>query len=410
MTPSMSKQAETDSEQVALLTALCVDNPQLEQLDASLAELNLFEAAGLTRDEVKHSRFLSFLINPRETHGLGDAFLTRILQKSIQASGREDLAVRPIELELWDMSDCEIRTEWSGIDIMILNHSHRLAIVIENKIGSGEHSDQLKRYHATIKQHFGDWTVLPLFLSPSGVPPTDDRFVPVTYELIVSLVDHFTTTRASSLSVAMQTILGHYAQLLRRHVVSDSTVKELCQEIYRKHKKAIDLIFEYRQDGMASIRSTATAFVDMGGMFERTGDKVSAISFVPITWKSWMPISKDKWWSKEGWPLLFWFEFSDRGVRLILEIGPGERGTRQAFLDAAVANKPTFDPQSKNVSKFYNRIYRFPMITAGTMATGDEDRMSREFSERWNTFLAHHFNIIEKALRETLPPPEGPEG
>src|SRR5579862_2960485 len=129
--------SSAESEQISRLTALCVDNPQLEQLDSMLAELNIFEAAGLTRDEVKHSRFLSFLLNPREAHGLGDAFLTRTLQKSIQESGRTDLEVSPLELELWDLADSEVRPEWSGIDIAVLNHTQKLAIVVENKIGSG---------------------------------------------------------------------------------------------------------------------------------------------------------------------------------------------------------------------------------------------------------------------------------
>jgi hypothetical protein len=36
--------------------------------------------------------------------------------------------------------------------------------------------------------------------------------------------------------------------MIRRHIVSDSDVSELCQRIYRKHKRALDLIFEHRPD------------------------------------------------------------------------------------------------------------------------------------------------------------------
>ena len=396
---STSNPEAAEAQQVALLTALCVDNPQLEQLDTMLAELNMFEAAGLTRDEVKHSRFLSFLLNPREAHGLGDAFLTRMLQKSIQASGREDLAISPIELELWDMSDSEVRTEWSGIDILMLNHTHRVAIVIENKIGSGEHTDQLKRYYATIRQHFGDWKVLPLFLSPSGVPPSDERFVPVTYELIVTLVDHFLANRASSLSVAMQTVLTHYVQLLRRHVVSDSTVKELCQEIYRKHRKAIDLIFEYRQDRWAALRETAAGFVEIGDLFERTGDRPYQVCFIPQGWKKWMPTSDDRRWSKAGWPLLFWFDFTEKEVFLRLDIGPCDRTLGKSLLDAANANKPPLNPQSRVLNKQTNRIFRLQMVGSAALSSSDEGRINNEFSSRWHSFLARDFDGIEKALR-----------
>jgi hypothetical protein len=57
------------TEQLAALTAFCVDNPELDQLEAMLAEFNLFEAAGLTNQEIRHSRFLSFLLDPKGAQG-----------------------------------------------------------------------------------------------------------------------------------------------------------------------------------------------------------------------------------------------------------------------------------------------------------------------------------------------------
>jgi hypothetical protein len=45
--------------------------------------LNIFEAAGLHRQEIRHSHFLAFLLRPQEAHGLGDAFLKRLIQKAL---------------------------------------------------------------------------------------------------------------------------------------------------------------------------------------------------------------------------------------------------------------------------------------------------------------------------------------
>jgi hypothetical protein len=53
------------TDQLAALTAFCVNNAELEQLEAMLAEFNVFEAAGLTSQEIRHSRFLSFLLDPK---------------------------------------------------------------------------------------------------------------------------------------------------------------------------------------------------------------------------------------------------------------------------------------------------------------------------------------------------------
>jgi len=94
----------------------------------------MFEAAGLTRDEQKHSCLLAFLLNPKESHRLGDSVLTRILQEAVGRSKRTDLPVSALDLELWDLSDTEVLTEWSKIDILVLNRTNNLAVVIENKI------------------------------------------------------------------------------------------------------------------------------------------------------------------------------------------------------------------------------------------------------------------------------------
>ncbi|HEU5368889.1 MAG TPA: PD-(D/E)XK nuclease family protein [Ktedonobacterales bacterium] len=61
------------------LEALVVDNPDLERLEALLERFNIFEAIGAVRQEVRHSDFLAFLLTPQQNHGLGDAFLKRLI-------------------------------------------------------------------------------------------------------------------------------------------------------------------------------------------------------------------------------------------------------------------------------------------------------------------------------------------
>lgn len=53
------------------LEAFVTDNPDLEHLEALLAQFNIFEAIGTVRHEVRHSDFLAYLLNPQENHGLG---------------------------------------------------------------------------------------------------------------------------------------------------------------------------------------------------------------------------------------------------------------------------------------------------------------------------------------------------
>jgi hypothetical protein len=65
------------------LEALVVDNADLERLESLIAQFNIFEAVGVERQELRHSDFLSFLLDPRQSHGLGDSFLRRLLQRRL---------------------------------------------------------------------------------------------------------------------------------------------------------------------------------------------------------------------------------------------------------------------------------------------------------------------------------------
>jgi len=53
------------------LEALVVDNQDLEELETLLDQFNIFEAVGAVHAEVRHSDFLSFLLDPSKTMGWG---------------------------------------------------------------------------------------------------------------------------------------------------------------------------------------------------------------------------------------------------------------------------------------------------------------------------------------------------
>jgi hypothetical protein len=82
-----SASAEGNSQDLEAPEALVVDNPELERLEALLDEFNIFEAIGAVRVELRHSDFLAFLLNPTQNHGLGDAFVKRLLEKPRLPSG-----------------------------------------------------------------------------------------------------------------------------------------------------------------------------------------------------------------------------------------------------------------------------------------------------------------------------------
>src|SRR5216684_1999823 len=110
------------------LEALVVDNPDLERLEALLDQFNIFEAIGAVRQELRHSDFLAFLLNPQQNHGLGDVFLKKLLQKVLVAAYDTSTLVSPIDLDVWNLDQAFVLREWQNIDILLLDEAHQLAL------------------------------------------------------------------------------------------------------------------------------------------------------------------------------------------------------------------------------------------------------------------------------------------
>ena len=70
------------TEAIEALKYFIDDNEDLESLETRLDRFNIFESLGLVRQEIRHSAFLSWLLDPTETHGLGDYWLRQFLKRS----------------------------------------------------------------------------------------------------------------------------------------------------------------------------------------------------------------------------------------------------------------------------------------------------------------------------------------
>jgi hypothetical protein len=86
-----------------------------------------------------------------------------------------------------------------------------------NKIDSGEHSEQLRRYWQITNQHYPLWNIIGLFLTPDGGQPSDDNYFPIDYVSICELLEKLIETRKSTLGPDVLVAISHYDQMLRRH-------------------------------------------------------------------------------------------------------------------------------------------------------------------------------------------------
>jgi len=377
------------------LEALVVGNPDLEHLEAHLQQFNIFEAIGAVRQELRHSDFLAFLLNPVQPHGLGDAFVKGLLQKVIIDSGFECL-VSAIDLDIWSLDELEIRREWNNIDILLIDTEHNFVVTIENKIDGSEHSSQLQRYKQIIHQHFPVFEMIFLYLTPEGKQPTDEAYIPVAYTTIYELLDTIVESRTSILGLDVQTVIRHYIDMLRRHVVNESEIAELCRRIYRRHQRAIDLIIDHRPDLQSNIHDLLVDLIDNEPGWFIDHDSKSYVVFGLKEWDT-PALMTGQEWSPENRILLFQFENFQNSLALKLYIGPGSDDTRQKLYQIAQDNPPL--KAYRVLGKKWNTIFKRSFLTKKSYEEASIDDLEEDIKQKWQKFIENDLPAIKKIVK-----------
>lgn len=390
----------SQNESRALLESFVVDNSDLERLEQLLGQFNIFEAIGAVRHELRHSDFLGFLLDPRQNHGLSDEFVRLLLQKALTSANRI-LPISLIDLDVWNLTEVEISREWQNIDLLLVDNIHRLVIVIENKIGSSEHSNQLQRYRQIVEHHYPDWNIVYIFLTPDGDIPSDENYIPLDYSTVCAVIERLTEKRSSTLGSDVRTLMTHYTQMLRRHIMSESEIAELCRRIYKKHKLALDLIFEHRPDENAAVIEVIKSLVEADPSLRLDTDSKSLIRFAPAEW--YEPDLTQGNWTQSGQMMLFECYNKLEHLKVVLYIGPGPEELRQKLFTMAQENSPVFKPQSKSLKQKWNSIYSKKLLSKKDYEEAAEgEDLQNKIETAWQQFVQNDLPKIAEVVRRTI--------
>ena len=151
-------------QEVASICAL--EQAQQEERNRKGENYNLFSILSIERYELKHSALIANLLDPKGSHGCGDAFLRAFFEIALK-----DLA--------YPFEDCTLPDSYTeyytgpiagdtGGRIDILVKSSRYGLIIENKIYAGDQDKQLIRYDNYGKETFGADGYLLVYLTLYG--------------------------------------------------------------------------------------------------------------------------------------------------------------------------------------------------------------------------------------------------
>ena len=82
----------------------------------------------------------------------------------------------------------------------MLNEVGEWAMVIENEVWTTEHSDQLDRYHWSVKKTHPGWQIFGVYLTPFGDAPSHEKYLRLGYGAVCEIVEDVLGDQGLSLS------------------------------------------------------------------------------------------------------------------------------------------------------------------------------------------------------------------
>lgn len=329
------------------MESLFVNNADLDSVRAHLSRFNPIKTMGMERMEIRHSAILGWLLNPQETHGLGDTFLKAFLGQALRG---HDSTAQPTALDVSqaDMMDVEIRREWRNIDLLVLSPSNGWIFIIENKFDSGQHGCQLTRYMDVVNSAFigSDSFKIArgIFLTLWEEEPKDKRYAPIEYAVICELLDQTALSGRLPLAPEVETFLKHYLDVIREATGMSSeqdAMEKLARQLYRDHRRTLDFIveqgkstdFSFACDAVFGDNLDDEAVITVGKReFVFSHSDANTFSFLPKGWFDAFGGDKffwhgcENWWA--GFPVIMWVQLTSDAngasgqVRLYAEVGP----------------------------------------------------------------------------------------
>jgi hypothetical protein len=345
--------------------ALFVNNDSLQRIEAHLNRFNPIRVMKMEGMEIRHSAILSWLLDPSETHQLGDHFLRAFLAEALK--GRVHERPNALQISQSDMRDAEVRCEWNNIDIFVLSPQNRWAFIVENKVHSVQHSGQLMRYRNRVLELFRAQSSNPetddsveltgIFLTLNYEEPEDSNYLTIRYAQILKLLRNYVLREEYVLSSEVAVFLSHYIEVLEELTGMSkerTEMENIARQLYREHKKVLDFIVEHGagSDFALAVRRVFGENPARGDIikigrrdFVYSGLAKRFVGFLPASWREELDKLRETWPGCEKWwlnyPLMTWIEMAEAAdgksgsLKLVAEVGPvSDHQFRKSMIEA----------------------------------------------------------------------------
>ena len=310
------------------------------------------------------------------------------------------MPINAIEIDVTDLDGLEVRREWRNLDLLLVEKDKKILIVIENKIDSSEGDNQLKTYSKRVNSLYPEYRKLKIFLTPEGREPSQDDWLPYSYREIQNQLEKIIESKKTVVGDEILSLVTHYNEMLRRHILTDSEIIELCQTIYKNHKDALDLIFENKPDLQLDLSEYLQEKVKEDQELNSDTSSKTYIRFSLPAWDQFDVQSTGSGWTESGNILLFEFRNYETSLGLSLIIGPGPDKIRKDLYQTAVDNQDKLEAPRKSLTSKWTQIHKVPILSKKDYEDPDFDELCNQIDRFWANRLFKEVEKIKPIFKE----------
>jgi len=205
---------------------------------------NILKTLGVWRREVSHTYVISWLLNPVESHGLGDMFLTRFLG-----------AIELGQLNLENVRVKRFRRSKRGYEVDLTVENEDFYAIIENKITHKAQKKQLATEFEEFNPH-DSRRFLSIYLTPFEKDVPHEDFKVVTYQDVRSILNDLIENCSNG---DVKTFLRHYVDSIEEIVLGKF---EGFNERSKLYSKYYGVISEFERAFKSDVRKLFSAIED----------------------------------------------------------------------------------------------------------------------------------------------------
>lgn len=393
------------------LSQLVLSSPEFAKIEREMHQFCPFEAIGMARQEIRHSHFLCYILDPSRPHGLGDTAL-RALLKALPF----DSPSKSLRFHFLPLSSANVWRERERIDILVEipnQNGKGVVIAIEVKVDARERQNQLKDYAQRITSIYpaANWHHLFCFLSPDGregETQGEQEWKSLSFQDLLNEIEQ--TLLRESINGEGAELFGHYKNMMKRHGLVQETgeqddLDQAVQMIWSKHKEALDYLIANRPDPLNDVlkamEEQKEAFSQrLGGDIPIVADETKwryrRFSF-PDLMDQYPALRKgDKNWISSASQLVL--EVTAENEEIVASFAVGPIGEDEEFRHRL--NEALHDI----IKKTYKRRKSVRHYWRGGILTWDELQDCEEplkvLKEKLSAFVSAHYNEVKNAVKQ----------